>query len=296
MTPSVVYVVIVTYNGLQWTDRCLSSLRKSNHPVKTIIIDNGSTDGSLDIIKSKYPEIDLIIPGKNLGFGQGNNVGIQKAFDQGADFVFLLNQDAWIEPDTLSKLIAVSDNDDSFGILSPVHLQSDNKNLDKQFSNYVSPPKCRFYNDLYAGSLQEVYETTFVNAAGWLMTRKCISATGLFEPLFFIYGEDENFIQRIKFHGFRIGVVPAAKMVHDRGERPSKKNEQGLKIEVQTYLYVRLLNVHNGTWRSIFNAIKVFSKYGVNGRSITNLLSAMPLVFRISGIKNKQKKKGYLLK
>ena len=98
-----VFVVIVTYNGAVWLDRNLSSLRHSDYPVTTIAVDNNSTDASIEILE-KYSEADVIKSGENLGFGKANNIGITKALEQGADYVFLLNQDAWIFPDTISSL------------------------------------------------------------------------------------------------------------------------------------------------------------------------------------------------
>ena len=78
-------VIVVTYNGLQWYDRCFSSLRQSNVPVSTVVVDNASNDGTVAYIKEHFPEIHLIESDKNLGFGGANNIGIRYALDQGCD-------------------------------------------------------------------------------------------------------------------------------------------------------------------------------------------------------------------
>src|SRR5438067_8420955 len=115
-----VYVVIVTYNGSKWVTPCFSSLRKSTVPLKTIVIDNGSTDDTLARIQSGFPEVEIIGTGKNLGFGKANNIGMELAWQRGADYVFLLNQDAWIDPDAVEKLVEAHRKYPDYGVISPM--------------------------------------------------------------------------------------------------------------------------------------------------------------------------------
>lgn len=84
-------VIIVTYNAMKWAERCFSSLRKSATPVNCIVVDNGSGDGTQDFIKTNFPEIEFIQSEENLGFGKANNLGIEKAYKNGADFFYLMN-------------------------------------------------------------------------------------------------------------------------------------------------------------------------------------------------------------
>ena len=100
-----VLVIIVSYNFERWINRCLGSLRKSSHPIDVMVIDNGSKDRSVDIIKNDFPEVRLVETGKNLGFGRANNIGLKFALDEGYDFAFLLNQDAWIDDNTIKILV-----------------------------------------------------------------------------------------------------------------------------------------------------------------------------------------------
>ena len=129
-----VKLIIVNYNSKKWIESCLNSIKHANLIDKTIIIDNGSQDESIVLIEQTYPQVELIKLGKNIGFGQANNVGIRKAYDAGADFVFLMNQDVYIKPDTIEKLIELSNNHPEFGVLSPMHLNGDGTALDYNFS------------------------------------------------------------------------------------------------------------------------------------------------------------------
>ena len=98
-----VAIIIVTWNGMKWIDKCLSSIRQSCLPVTVFLVDNNSTDGTQSYISKNYSEVKLTLSNKNLGFGQANNIAIQQAFEDGFDYYFLLNQDAYIKPDTIEK-------------------------------------------------------------------------------------------------------------------------------------------------------------------------------------------------
>ena len=90
-----VFVIIVTYKGKQWYDRCFSSLRESTIPVRMVVVDNTPGENDAEYIKSHYPEIHLIKTNENLGFGRANNLGMRYALDNGCDYVLLLNQDSF---------------------------------------------------------------------------------------------------------------------------------------------------------------------------------------------------------
>ncbi len=217
--------VIVTYNGIQWIEKCIESLLKSSIKLDIIIIDNGSTDGTQSIIK-RYSEIVFIQSKENLGFGKANNIGIKKAQELGANYVFLLNQDACVETNTIERLIKISNKNPIFGIISPIHLNGKGNALDIRFSTYISPsinhPNYSFLSDLYLSNIKDYYEVDFVNAAAWLLTKNCIDKVGYFDPIFYHYGEDENYCHRVKFHKFKIAICPDSIIYHDRDVRELK--------------------------------------------------------------------------
>jgi len=244
-----VYSIIVTYNGMQrsWIQKCFDSLLSSSVATEIIAIDNGSTDGSIEFIQKNYPQIKLIVANENLGFAKANNVGIKYALEQGADYFFLLNQDAWVEKDTIEKLIKAFEQMPDAGIVSPIHLNGSKTNLDCGFANYmVNNNTPNFISDLYFNRPQQFYETQFVNAAAWLLSRKCIEKVGGFDTsVFYHYGEDDNYCQRVIYHGFKIYIATTTAICHDREERVGKRPVEHEKCRVEvgkrTY-YGNILN------------------------------------------------------
>ncbi len=219
------WIIIVTYNARPWINKCLNSIDFEKY--KVVIIDNFSTDDTVAIVNNGFPEVILFQQTKNLGFGQANNIGISYALKHGAEHVFLLNQDAYLVEDMLDKLINFQSSHSEYGVLSPIHINADKTKLDRNFSLYMNfDNNPYFYSDHVIGTKSRmVYDVPFVNAAGWLISKKCLLTIGGFDPIFFHYGEDDNYCQRLLYHGFKIGVLSDTFLIHDREYRvkPSTK-------------------------------------------------------------------------
>ena len=213
------YIIIVTYNAMPWLEKCLGSIDFDQF--KVVVVDNNSSDETVATIKQNHPHIKLFEEKENLGFGQANNKGISYALNQGAEHVYLLNQDAYLIGECLAQLLYTQHKYPNYGIVSPIHTNAEVTRLDRNFSNYVrydiNPD---FYSDFVLGKKKKpIYDVPFVNAAGWLISKECLMNVGGFDPIFFHYGEDDNYCQRVHYHGFKIGVVPTSFMVHDREDR-----------------------------------------------------------------------------
>ena len=216
-----VAVIIVTYNALRrnWIDRCLDSIRQSTVAAVPVVVDNASTDGTVAHVQAHYPEAHVIANEENRGFGQANNQGLKHAYLNGAGHFFLLNQDARIEPDTLEHLLAVQ-KEHGIGVVSPVHLNGVGDALDAGFYEYVAKDNSgrSFFSSFICDNVlqAEFYPVRTINAAAWLIDRTVIETVGGFDPLFFHYGEDDNYVNRLHFHKQVLAIVPKAIMYHDR--------------------------------------------------------------------------------
>jgi GT2 family glycosyltransferase len=225
------YVVIVTFNGIEWVDKCINSVVNSTARTHICVVDNLSADGTVAFIKNNYPQVELIETGENIGFGKANNIGIKHALKSGAGYVFLLNQDAWITPDTINGLIDIHKLNEGYGILSPVHLNGQGSAMDYNFSQACNVPECHgFLSDLYLKKLQDSYPINFVMAALWLMPAETLSKAGLFDPIFHHYGEDHDYVQRVRSLGLKVGICPGFAGFHDRAERqPSAQRDAAIR-------------------------------------------------------------------
>jgi GT2 family glycosyltransferase len=207
------FVIIATYNGETWIERCLKSI--PDH-YEVIVVDNNSSDTTLDYIETKFPSITLIKQTKNLGFGAANNIGISHALKQEAGYVFLLNQDAYLQTNTIETLINIHKENKEYGVLSPIHLNGSSDRLDFNFSNYVIKNKKFLFDAVNQKYSKRIYEVPFVNAAAWLIPSSTFVSIGGFDSIFFHYGEDDNFCQRVLFHQLKIGIAPGVFVLHDR--------------------------------------------------------------------------------
>ncbi len=225
-------VIVVTFNAEKYIDACLQSIDYNKYDV--VVIDNASSDSTVEKIKSSYPQTILIEQTINLGFGQANNIGLRMALSEGYDYIVLLNQDAWLLPDTIECLISSMIAHPEYWILSPVQYHSAINDIEPQFRKYLMRSQIPVEDG-------NVHEIKFANAAIWLLKREHIEDVGGFDPLFPHYGEDDDYINRCKAKGGKIGVDTLAKAYHDRN----------LSIEKPDYNRIKYL-----TKLSYFNMIK----------------------------------------
>lgn len=214
---SAVCAVLVTYNGARWLQGCLDSLSASVPPPRIIVVDNASSDATC-AIAAAHPGVLLLHTGGNLGFGRANNIGIARALADGAEHVFILNQDAHVAPDAIALLVAQAALPDAPGILCPMQLDDAGTAIDPTFLEYyLAPYAAALLGDALLATPRACYRAEAMPAAAWLLSRALLEKVGGFDPLFFMYCEDDDLCSRARAHGFTIGVVPAAKFFHCRG-------------------------------------------------------------------------------
>ncbi len=211
-----VYAVIVTHNAGQWIAAAIESLRASSLPLEIVVVDNASSDGTVGIVKANHGHAEVITRPGNHGFGAANNDGIRYALARGADFIFLLNQDAKVSPGAVGHLVETLDRHPGFGIMSPLHLDYEGREVDPKFQPYLAAHSDVF-SDALLGALPPVYEVPFVNAAAWLMRRSMLETVGGFDPIFFMYGEDNDYCLRARHYGFKVGIAPQSRISHWHG-------------------------------------------------------------------------------
>ena len=237
-----VLVIVVTYNAEKWVDYCFQGLLNSNIGIDIICIDNNSSDKTTDLMREKFPEVALIESPDNQGFGKANNIGLGHCLKNGYDYAFLLNQDASVESDTIEKLVSIQQKNPAFGILSPLQRSKDNDSLEHIFSHWLGENNTPgLISDFVIGkSVKPVYETKFVNAAIWLISKECLLSVRAFDSDFPHYGEDNEFIHRAAESGFKTGICPSVHANHARPKSLGGRIEGGFSKR-QNRSYVDLL-------------------------------------------------------
>lgn len=223
-------VIIVTYNGGRWIEKCLNHLFDQNVRLSVVVVDNCSTDLTLDIIKSCRKEVHLIELNENVGFGKANNIGLKYIGKSEYDFVLLLNQDVYLQKGCLDILGQCAKSNPSYGVLSPIHIYAKVNEglpavLDYNFKEYLfKETSSNLIDELILTQKlnNEVYPISFVNAAIWLLSSKCVKMIGGFDPIYEHYGEDRNYANRVLSAGLKIGICKSAQGLHDRIQEDSE--------------------------------------------------------------------------
>ncbi|MCK9150787.1 glycosyltransferase family 2 protein [Methanobacterium alcaliphilum] len=231
-------VVIVTYNHRDYIENCLNSLDLNN--LEVIVVDNGSTDGTLELVHDNFPQIKLIVPEENLGYGMGNNRGVQHCHRQ---FLVILNPDTKVFKDSLEKLV------------QPL----------TQESNIVTTPKILFYdggdvntcgNILHFTGLAftrglgessdlhvENEKINAISGACFAMKRKDYDKIGGFDSNFLVYMEDVEFSWRAGSMGYSIYLITDSKICHDYQLNVSPEKiyhlEKGRYIILRKYFNIK---------------------------------------------------------
>ena len=244
------FVIIVTYNGAKWIRKCLGSVYDSEIEAIPIIIDNNSSDETLRIIRAEYPQTEIVETHANLGFGKTNNIGIKMAMDRGADYIYLLNQDAWVDGNTFSLLIEVMERHPEYGIVSPIHLSGNGQNVDANFYTFsLARDKVpNILNDYIINKLEDIYDTYFVMAAHWMLNRQTIEKIGYFSSAFPHYGEDANYVQRVHYWKQKVGIVPKAFAYHDREFRKDSPKKQVYRKYI--IFLTRFHDIYGTSWKT----------------------------------------------
>jgi len=228
-----VYIIIVNWNGKKDTLVCLDSLSKISAKgmnVKTLVVDNASTDDSVAAIRAAYPDIIILESSVNEGFTGGNNRGIRYARQHDADYVWLLNNDTKVDTQVLTKLVEVF-SDKKIGIAgSKIYFapgkefhvdrykKSDLGNVIWYAGGKIDWANMyashRGVDEIDTGQYDRLGDTDFVTGCSLMIRREVIENIGFLDDRFFLYLEDLDYSLRAKKAGFRAVYVPGSRLWH----------------------------------------------------------------------------------
>jgi GT2 family glycosyltransferase len=216
-----VSVVVVTYNALPLLERSMASVEG----YETIVVDHGSTDGTVELVRERFPAA-RVIEQANLGFGAGMNAGMRVAT---GDYFLLLNADAWVLDDAVERLVAFADVHTEAAVVGPKLLNPDGT-LQRSVRGFPTvwriateylflrklAPRSRLFNAFYGAGFdhESVREAEFLGGACLLVRREAFEATGGFDEDFFMMSEEVDWCFRFRQAGWKVLFYPGAEVVH----------------------------------------------------------------------------------
>lgn len=241
--------LVLNWNGWQDTLACLKGLSQIYYPgLTTIVIDNGSTDGSPAKISSSYPNIKIMKSGGNIGFAAGNNVGIRQAIADGFDYVWLLNNDTVPEKESLNELVRKAESDHRLGAVGSIlYYESHPSRVQAWGGGRVWSA---FGYSTHAVSAKPDAWFDYLTAASLLVRTEAFQQAGLLDESFFLYWEDTEFGFRLRRYNWRLGVASGAKILHK--ENGSTAGSGGVRARYFTISGILFLSkVARFPWISI---------------------------------------------
>jgi GT2 family glycosyltransferase len=221
-TPKVT-IIVLNWNNVSDTLTCLESLSKLNYPDYTVlVVDNGSTDDSVAQISGRFPETELLRTGANLGYAEGNNVGVRHALRQKPDYVCVLNNDTILDPDCLRALVTEAESSPDIGIVGPKMYFFEPTDMVFAAGSVIDWKNGRL---LHRGVWQRESEVSplytlgpedvdFVVGCCVLVRRRLVEQIGLLDPRYYLNFEDVDLCVRARQAGYRVRYTPEAILWH----------------------------------------------------------------------------------
>ncbi len=265
-------IIILNYNTKKLLDQVISSVLETTNNIdfEIIVSDNNSSDGSIEMVKNKFPQVILIENKENGGFAKGNNIAIEKS---SGEFILLLNSDTIVQKDCIEKCVAFLEaGDEKMGAVGCRVLLKDGT-LDHACRRGFPTPSASFFYFLkfhklfphhktfskYTLSYLSEFETNEVDAltgAFMLLKRDVIKKVGLLDEDFFMYGEDLDWCFRIKESGYKIMYYPEVSIIHLKGQSSKKR-----PVKITYAFYNAMIIFYKKHYKNKYNRIVNFFMY-----------------------------------
>jgi GT2 family glycosyltransferase len=250
---SLVYIILINYNGLQDTIECLESILKIKYKrYKIILVDNASGENEASILSNKFPEIKILTNKINLGFTGGNNLGIKEALkDEECKYILIINNDTIVPRDFLDKLIIYADlNPDT--LISPKILFNKTDRIQCMGCKILKPfgISLNYLKNKKSYKINRIITPDFLSGCCILIPTKIIKQIGLFNDLYFAYWEDTEYCFRSKKAGYKLAVLPNSFIWHKHSK--SSESNPGKKQYLLIRNQIIFVMKHFKFWEKIF--------------------------------------------
>jgi len=261
-------VIIVNYNTRQLLDDCLASVYRADAPaggLQVVVVDNGSKDDSVEMLKSKYPKTVLIEAGKNLGFAKGNNVGVEVA---DASYLLFLNSDTVVKRYSLVKPLKYLKTHPKVGAVTIKLLLKDGTIDYDNHRGFPTPwaaiskfsglsglfPNSTFFNSYHLGykKLDKIHQIPVAAGSYLMMPTKLFKQIGMWDETYFFYGEDIDLCYRINHAGYKIIYFPKVSTLHLRGASSGLRKENAKSASSTKENRIKVARASADAWRIFY--------------------------------------------
>lgn len=240
-------IQILNFNGMRWLPALLNSLKQEALPQQRIyVVDNASSDDSLNYVAAQHPDVTLIRHSENLGYAAAYNRSIPQAFADGCDWVCLQNTDTIVQPNWLQP-IAIAATDPSIGIMGPVFTQ-----WDSDAPNYYMNGRCRDVIPHMTDASHPPSDRDWVEGSSLFLRRECFQQIGGLNPLYFMYWEEADLCRRARHNDWRVVMVPGSVCKHFAGGSAAQPGPGFLQL--RNHFIYQLTDPFHSFARNIFSA------------------------------------------
>ena len=212
------WVIILTFNGWQDTRECLRSVfAVARENLKVLVVDNGSTDETLSTLPQEFPQAHVLVNPSNLGYAEGNNVGMRYAMAQGAEYLIILNNDVIVAKDWSEVLLNAARANERAALLGPMIYHADEPTVIQSAGGLMTRDWQAYHrgmNEPDAGQFADLARVDWLNGCAILARATALETIGLLDPSFFMYAEDVDWGIRARRAGYDVLFVPQARVWH----------------------------------------------------------------------------------
>lgn len=233
-----VHVVVLNYNDSRWLEPCLRSLIGTDYEnLQVILVDNGSTDGSVERAIELFPTLKVLRNHINVGFSEGNNAGIRHALAQGADYIVLVNPDTRVESEWLREIVRVGESEPTAGIFGAVQLRYD----DDEFNDWTTTALRDHLDELRSAGARDWIEVQWVEGSCFAIKRQTVENVGLLDPIYRAFYEEIDYCRRAACRGWRTLLVTRSRIHHQRGGHwkasPAIERRRNFLADLSQFIY-----------------------------------------------------------
>ena len=213
------FVITLNWNGRQWLDDCLTSVLAMDYPnFETVMVDNGSTDGSVEFVHDKFPSVHVVETGSNLGYARGFNAGLTYAAANGAEYFLIMNNDTVIDQGAVSALVETAQSEERAGFVTGKIYFYDQPDTFQTVGKMEDPITWNGHHigwfEKDEGQYEIVEERVFLDDIFTLVDRRVYDEVGGYDPQFFLQAEEFDWQARAKKYGWKFYYTPKARLWH----------------------------------------------------------------------------------